>query len=193
MRQRDPALNTDRQAAILAAAAACFVRRGFHAASMKDIAAEAGLSPATLYHYLPSKAAIVAAIIEAERASVARILAALADAPALRAGLSRGLRQVLAEMTPVELRLRTEIAAEILRDPALRDLARHAEAEATRLLAARIAAAQAAGEVAPSLDPMATAIAIGALVEGLLWRAALLGEDGAGPLEAALERLLAAP
>lgn len=191
MRQRDPQLNSSRQAAILDAAAACFVRRGFDATSMKDICAEAAMSPGTLYHYFPSKAAIVAGIIEAERAVTAEILGDLARSADIRAGLSQAIRHVLAEATAPTLRLRAEVAAEILRDATLRDLARQAEEEATRQLAARIVAAQSAGEVAPDIDPTATAISISALVEGLLWRAGLFdGVAAAAGAEAAVLRLL---
>lgn len=190
MRQRDPDLNSARRSAILDAAAACFVRRGFHATSMKDICAAAAMSPGTLYHYFPSKAAIVAGIIEAERALAAGILGELATAPDIRAGLAQAMRRVLAEATQDALRLRSEVAAEILRDAALRDLARRAEEEASELLARRIAAAQADGQVAPGVDPAASAIAIGAVIEGLLWRAGLFGADAAHGLEATVLRLL---
>jgi AcrR family transcriptional regulator len=190
MRHRDPQLNSARQAAILEAAAACFVRRGFDATSMKDICAAAAMSPGTLYHYFPSKAAIVAGIIEAERAVTAGILGDLAQSPDIRAGLVQAIRRILAEASAPALRLRAEVAAEILRDAALRDLARRAEEEAAHNLAARISAAQAAGQVAPGIDPAATAVAISALVEGLLWRAGLFDTAEAAGADAAVLRLL---
>jgi AcrR family transcriptional regulator len=45
----------DRRAQILAAAARAFARKGYHATSVRAIAAEAGLAPGTLYLYFPSK------------------------------------------------------------------------------------------------------------------------------------------
>ncbi len=56
----------ERQAArILAAARACFARRGFHAASMDEIVAEAAMSSSTVYRYFPEgKKALVKAVIE---------------------------------------------------------------------------------------------------------------------------------
>lgn len=59
MRTRDDALRQRREAEILAAAAACFARRGAHAASMNEICAEARLSAGALYRYFPSKEAII--------------------------------------------------------------------------------------------------------------------------------------
>ena len=50
--------------AILHAAARCFVRDGFHRASISDICAEAGISPGHIYHYFENKEAIVGGIAE---------------------------------------------------------------------------------------------------------------------------------
>lgn len=49
---------------ILAAAQCCFVQRGFHAASMAEIAEKAGMSPGLIYRYFENKNAIILAIIE---------------------------------------------------------------------------------------------------------------------------------
>ena len=58
MRRANAQLQSDRRAEILAAAQRCFVRSGFHGASMQEICAEAGMSPGNLYRYFPSKEAI---------------------------------------------------------------------------------------------------------------------------------------
>jgi AcrR family transcriptional regulator len=63
---------SDRRNEILEAAQRCFVRSGFHHASMQDICAEAGMSPGNLYRYFPSKEALIAGIAERDRAEVAR-------------------------------------------------------------------------------------------------------------------------
>lgn len=49
---------------ILAAAQACFVESGFHAASMATIAETAEMSPGLIYRYFENKNAIILAIIE---------------------------------------------------------------------------------------------------------------------------------
>lgn len=49
---------------ILDAAESCFIRHGFHAASMAHIAQTAEMSAGLIYRYFDSKAAIVKAIIE---------------------------------------------------------------------------------------------------------------------------------
>lgn len=49
---------------ILAAAHSCFIRQGFHAASMATIAETAGMSPGLIYRYFENKNAIILSIIE---------------------------------------------------------------------------------------------------------------------------------
>ncbi len=49
--------------ALLDAASAEFAERGYYATSVRDIAARAGVSLSALYHYYPSKHALLAAIL----------------------------------------------------------------------------------------------------------------------------------
>lgn len=49
---------------ILAAAQRCFVAHGFHAASISEIAAEAGISQGLIYRYFANKRAMILALIE---------------------------------------------------------------------------------------------------------------------------------
>ncbi|MGE3142294.1 MAG: TetR/AcrR family transcriptional regulator [Hyphomonadaceae bacterium] len=52
-----------RRAQVLAAAATCFNREGFHAASMASIAAEASMSVGQIYRQFENKEAVIAAIV----------------------------------------------------------------------------------------------------------------------------------
>ena len=56
----------DRRAAMLEIARAAFLREGYAAASMSEIAAKVGGSKATLYSYFPSKKDLFVAVIEEE-------------------------------------------------------------------------------------------------------------------------------
>src|ERR1700751_3352503 len=87
MRRTNLQLQCDRRAEILSAAQRCFVRSGFHGASMQEICVEAGMSPGNLYRYFPSKEALIAGIAERDRAEVGAQFAS--------ADLSRGLLNVL--------------------------------------------------------------------------------------------------
>ena len=62
---------------ILAAAKQCFIERGFHAASMANIAEAAGMSPGLIYRYVENKSAVVLAIIEEQLQKVREDIAAL--------------------------------------------------------------------------------------------------------------------
>lgn len=63
---------------VLRAALACIVRKGYHGCSIRDIAVEANSSVSALYHYYPSKQAMLVALFEVtmtdllRRATVAR-------------------------------------------------------------------------------------------------------------------------
>src|SRR4051794_33106666 len=72
MLQRTPEAAGDRRARILDAAERCFVRTGFHRATMQEIATEAGMSPGNLYRYFPSKDAMVEGLAGRDRADIAR-------------------------------------------------------------------------------------------------------------------------
>lgn len=59
-----PRLSAVRRQQILDAAEQCFRERGFHSASMADIARTFGMSAGHIYNYFDSKEAIIAAIVE---------------------------------------------------------------------------------------------------------------------------------
>jgi AcrR family transcriptional regulator len=54
------------------AAIACFVERGFHGTAVPQIAKEAGVSAGTLYHYFPSKEALVNELYRTWKTAVAQ-------------------------------------------------------------------------------------------------------------------------
>lgn len=56
---------------VLEASARLFVRQGYHATSMREIAAEAGLSVAGVYHHYPSKERILVALLDLTMAEIA--------------------------------------------------------------------------------------------------------------------------
>lgn len=67
---------TAAQQRILDAAAVCFAARGFHGTSTRDIAREAGLSPAVLYVHYPSKEDV---LFEVSRRGHEYVLARMRD------------------------------------------------------------------------------------------------------------------
>jgi AcrR family transcriptional regulator len=67
-----------RREQILAGARRCFLRDGFHATSMQDLFAEAGLSSGAVYSYFASKDDVIVAIAEENMRGVTEMIAAVA-------------------------------------------------------------------------------------------------------------------
>lgn len=88
---------------ILAAALTVFSDKGFDAARVEDVAAQAGISKAGVYLYFPSKTALLQALIEAHVAPLAAQVENLAQAGA--------------ENPKLALRLVARAAVERLKDP----------------------------------------------------------------------------
>lgn len=86
----------EKQAHILASAAAVFAELGMDKASMSQIARECGVSKALLYHYYPSRDALIFAIVDTHISHLEEAVVA-ADDPVLPAGerLERLVRAVL--------------------------------------------------------------------------------------------------
>src|SRR4029450_2622134 len=143
MRRANAQAQSDRRAEILAAAQRCFVRSGFHGASMQEICAEAGMSPGNLYRYFPSKEALIAGIAERDRAEVAQQFA--------RADLSRGLFAVLEGLAHHPLGepppLCTEVMAEARRHPQIARISAAFDADVRKWLGDLLRAAAARGDI----------------------------------------------
>ncbi len=73
------ATGIERQAAIIAAAAALFAAKGFNGTTTKEIAREAGISEALVFKHFPTKRALYAAIL-AEKVQLGELLASVDDA-----------------------------------------------------------------------------------------------------------------
>lgn len=67
---RKPAEQTVHPDAIIRAAASVFQCKGYHGATMADIAAEVSLTAGSLYHHFPSKIDLLAAVLDAGMAQI---------------------------------------------------------------------------------------------------------------------------
>jgi AcrR family transcriptional regulator len=158
---------------LLEAAAACFVRRGFHRTTMDDIAREAGVSAGLIYRHFASKDDLIVAMVEQyQRDELARIIAA-AQAPTLAAALAHLFSpEGRAADWRAEGLILAEIIAEALRNQRIEAVVRSNELAVIDALVTLISAAQARGEADPTLDPVVTAEFLKALSDGLLLRLA---------------------
>jgi len=111
---------------ILTAAQSCFVERGFHPASMANIANTAGMSPGLIYRYFENKNAIILAIIEQQLTVARRRIRQLQSSE----NLSRRIFDYLEEKEPedeksISIPLYLEISAQATRDPQIAEALRH--------------------------------------------------------------------
>jgi AcrR family transcriptional regulator len=129
---------SERRQAILDAALEVFGARGYHGASIDEIARTAGISKALIYEHFPSKKELHASLIQAHVEELFERLAAAAgtDDPG-EVRLRRGVDAFLAfvEERPEGWRMLFRDAA----DPELAELADRLQRQATALIAALIA------------------------------------------------------
>jgi len=168
-----------RRQQILDAAASCFARQGFHATSMQDIFAAAGLSAGAVYRYFPSKTELIRAIAAEALANVLPVLdSAISDQvtpgiPDVVATLVAELRDGrLARLRPVIL----PVWAEAVRDEELAELARSTLGELLTNIASLLERLVAEGRIASGTDPTAAGRLIMALLQGYVIQFAVLGD-----------------
>lgn len=182
----------DRQRQILVCAKRVFAERGFHAANISHICAEAGIGRGTLYQYFENKKAVLTAIIR----QVLDRVQAMVDAPRAPFPPPEKLRRKLVlRWAAHELRRLFEAVFED--EPTLRILLREAvglDVDVEKLLgeiddtliglvASDLRASQEAGYVRADLDPRLTAT----LMVGGVEKLALAALRSAEPIE--LDRL----
>ncbi len=187
-------------------AAACFVREGFHGASIARIAKAAGMSPGNLYHFFPGKEAMIAALVQQRLDQSLALFAEIeAAVDPLQAMLDRVAVTLEQQTDPEQAALSLEILAEAGRNPAVASIVRaaddairehlvrlHHDARKARGLPGQDAGGEAVGEpvVAREAETLRAQVAVGnaeALVE-----AGAVGEPvAAGEPEAVTELLVA--
>ena len=116
-RKHDARLAESRRREILDAAAKCFVQRGLHASSMREILAGAGLSAGAVYNYFDSKEAIIEAMAARERIEIDELAAYLESAGDARQGIIQAVAAIIQECSADDARLSVELLAEASRNP----------------------------------------------------------------------------
>lgn len=166
-----------RRQQIIDAAYRCFAGKGFHQATMRDIYEEAKLSPGAVYHYFPSKDAIIQASFEFDyQRSMALLEAATASDDPLNALTElitfffRGLEGA-AELGAG--RVNVQGWGEALVNPPLRESLQRVMAQYLAALSQLVRRAQAIGQLDPSFDPQALGRILLSLYYGLELQKAL--------------------
>ena len=117
-----------RRRQILDAAAACFVREGFHGASIARVAKAAGMSAGNLYHFFSGKEAMIAALVQRRLDQSLALFAEIeAATDPLEAMLERVAISLEQQTDPDQAALGLEILAEAGRNPAVAVIVRAAD------------------------------------------------------------------
>ena len=170
---------------LLDAALACFSRKGIAATSLRDIAAEAMVTPALLHYYFGDKAKLQDEVIEEKILPVfaalrGPLLAAGDDIAALIAGFVAGIGGIVSAYPWVPALWVREVLCE---GGALRDLLfDRIGPQLPQMMAKRFAEAQAQGRINPELDPRLLMVSLVGLTlfpaaGAPIWRRLLNADD----------------
>jgi AcrR family transcriptional regulator len=187
-----------RRAHIMAAARRCFVRDGFHASSMQDLVAEAGMSSGAVYRYFASKDAVIEAIAADNLDQVVTVLArAIGGGASPQAAIATVLEFVTDRHGEDGFAaIAVLVWSEALRNPALAAHLRDAIATALVTLSgsghARDGADSARADDNRHGEPTALADVLLCVLPGFLMRLALGGSEAVANIPAAVESVLPA-
>ncbi|WP_219115470.1 TetR/AcrR family transcriptional regulator [Janthinobacterium sp. UMAB-56] len=174
MRTIDPGKHAARRDAILAAARSCFARKGFHQTSTAAICAQAGMSPGNLFHYFPTKQAIIAAIVDQEGGETAAYFAGAQGSTDPHGALLAFMDLVLALAADADFAaLALEISAEAMRDTDVAARVARNDASLRGGLQTLLEKAATRGQIDAALDAAQTASWIAALIDGIFNRVAV--------------------
>ena len=147
--------------------------RGLEAVSLRHVATEAGVSTGMVQHYFRTKDEMMAFALEVVRENVQARLAAIGDDLGVSSSPGGLIRALLVQLLPLDEPRRTEgrvtlaFLAYAAVNPTVAAAVRADTAQLHEFVADRVRAAQDAGEAPAALDPILTATALLALMEGL--------------------------
>ena len=161
--------SSDRRTQILDAALVCFAKRGFHQASMHDIAAEAGISVGLIYRYFENKEAVISAMADRHKKEISEVLERARQAPTLLESVEILFTAHCCEDAPqVVSAFVVDLYAEASRNPRVADLVRDVLQTAMDGVTDLIARAPEAQTAAHGLSPTELAELIYAVARGML-------------------------
>src|ERR687892_2460582 len=159
----------DRREQILKAAMVCFAKRGFHQASMHDIAAEAGISVGLIYRYFENKDAVISAMADRHKKEIHEVLERAKQAPTLLESLEILFTAHCCEDAPqVVSAFVADLYAEASRNQHVADLVRDVLQTAMDGVTDLIARSPEAQTAAHGLSPTELAELIYAVARGML-------------------------
>ena len=181
---------------ILQAAWTCFARDGFHATSMQDVFAEAGLSAGAVYRYFPSKQALVQATAESIFTMLDAFFDRMRDEPRPPTP-TEFIQAITAHVTDFaddgtdRIKIALNVWSEALRDPQIGDTAATTVRKLRGLFADLAGQWQRTGALPRDADAEAVASVLYSLTAGFLLQRLLVGDVTSEAYSAGLASLLA--
>src|ERR1700677_4666563 len=145
--------DAERRMHIVRAGERAFVRFGFHATTMQNVAEEAGMSAGNLYRYFPSKEAIVEGLCMADQMQRTVVFSELIGSLDLREALATTLREHLLSRPTEKARMIVEIWAEAGRNPRVAAITAAVDADVLAGLTKVLHAVEAARAAGATFDP----------------------------------------
>ena len=181
---------------ILQAAWTCFARDGFHATSMQDVFAEAGLSAGAVYRYFPSKQALVKATADSVFGMLDAFFEEMRDEPRppTPTEFIQALTTHVAEFADDgtdRIKIALNVWSEALRDPQIGDTAATTVRKLRGLFADLAGQWQRTGALSRDADADAVATVLYSLTAGFLLQRLLVGDVTSEGYSAGLAALLA--
>jgi AcrR family transcriptional regulator len=183
-----PSVERERRSQLTGAAGRVIARKGYVAATLRDVAEEAGTSTGTLNYYYQGKDDLFA---ETLRVASERFQAELSAAVAAAGSPRERLVAMAVAATPATDERRASHAlwidfwAQAARDGTLRELNQAIYDRWRREIAAIVRDGQATGAFAPAADPDAFARGYAAVIDGLATHVVLHAGFGPAEMEAA--------
>jgi AcrR family transcriptional regulator len=183
-----------RKEQILKAAFQCLARKGYSRLTVRDIAAEAGISVGTLYLHFDNKQGIVKALVERGReldeAGLEGIPAEGGPLEALGAVFEFLIERLDDPDEAATVRVDVELWAEAIHRPAVKELFQDSQRYWLGRLSGLVEEAQKVGELPDSVDPAGLAQLLIAMFAGLELMKVMEPEVPLGPLVEPLRTLL---
>lgn len=182
-----------RRRQILEAARTCFIRNGFHATTMQDVFAEAGLSAGAVYRYFSGKTELIGAIAREKVSDVTAPLDNLPeDLPPLDEMLGRLVTNVVAanERDQIALLL-SQVWAEAIRSPEVAETVRNNIGIVFERLTRLAKLYQERGELSADVPPEKIARALAALVQGFMLQITVIQDIDVDEFRVGIRGLLA--
>lgn len=188
-RVREAETVVDRPAQMIEAAAAVLAREGYENTSMKEIAAEAGVSSGLLHYYFGTKEELLAAVVRRlHDQMVADWHATVADVEdpleRLRRGMTAAARKF--DEKPEFWQLLFDMYAVGLKNEVIRDRLREMVVEIIGQFAEEVRRINASLPVAAPVEPEDVAAATLAAIDGVALISSISGRSGAGSYRALL-------